>query len=293
MDLRQLEYFREIADTGSINEAARRLNMSQPPLSYQLRLLEDELGVRLFERSSQGVTLTEAGALLYSRAGELLSYADSTKQEVERFGRRRILRLGLTSSTVAPMIPFIAEYARRNPEASFEVHDGTTFSLFNSLLSGIIDVSVVRTPLRLDEVEHTLLRTEPMIAVSAPAAEDVCGGDGGHIALAKLTGCPLIVYRRYEKLITDAFAAHALEADFFCVCDDARGAVLWARAGLATAILPASMASLCTGLTIREIDEKALETQILLIWRKGKKPLPAVQDFITVCQGEHGLSAGL
>lgn len=290
MDLRQLEYFREIADTGSINEAARRLNMSQPPLSYQLRLLEEELGVRLFERSSQGVTLTEAGTLLYSRAGELLSYADSTKQEVERFGRRRILRLGLTSSTVAPMIPFIAEYARRNPEASFEVHDGTTFSLFNSLLAGIIDVSVVRTPLRLDEVEHTVLCTEPMIAVSAPAEETPRRGQA---ALSELTGRPLIVYRRYEKLITDAFAAHALEADFFCVCDDARGAVLWAKAGLATAILPASMSSLCAGLDIREIDEKALETQILLIWRKGKKPLPAVQDFIAVCQGENGLSSSL
>lgn len=283
MDLRQLEYFREIADTGSINEAARRLNMSQPPLSYQLRLLEEELGVRLFERSSQGVTLTEAGTLLYSRAGELLSYAGSTKQEVERFGRRRILRLGLTSSTVAPMMPFIAEYARRNPEASFEIHDGTTFSLFTSLMEGIIDVSVVRTPLRLDEVEHKLLCTEPMIAVSAPGENT--GRACGRIALAELTGRPLIVYRRYEKLITDAFAAHALEAEFFCVCDDARGAVLWAKAGLATAILPASMSSLCTDLDIREIDEKALETQILLIWRKGRKPLPAVQDFIDICRG--------
>lgn len=73
MELRQLEYFREIADTGSINEAARRLNMSQPPLSYQLRQLEEELNVRLFERSRQGVALTEAGKLLYSRAGERLS----------------------------------------------------------------------------------------------------------------------------------------------------------------------------------------------------------------------------
>ena len=74
---------------------------------------------------------------------------------------------------------------------------------------------------------------------------------------------------------------------------DARGAVLWAKAGLATAILPASMSSLCAGLDIREIDEKALETQILLIWRKGKKPLPAVQDFIAVCRGESGLSTPL
>ena len=68
MEIRQLEYFREIATTGSINEAARRLNMSQPPLSYQMKQLEAELNVTLFERNRTGVTLTEAGKLLYERA---------------------------------------------------------------------------------------------------------------------------------------------------------------------------------------------------------------------------------
>ena len=61
MELRQLEYFRVIAETESIHEAARRLNMSQPPLSYQLKQLEAELNVTLFERTRQGVRLTEAG----------------------------------------------------------------------------------------------------------------------------------------------------------------------------------------------------------------------------------------
>ena len=60
MEIRQLEYFREIATTGSINEAARRLNMSQPPLSYQMKQLEAELNVTLFERTRTGVTLTES-----------------------------------------------------------------------------------------------------------------------------------------------------------------------------------------------------------------------------------------
>ena len=69
MEIRQLEYFREIATTGSINEAARRLNMSQPPLSYQMKQLEAELNVTLFERNRTGVTLTEAGKLLYERVG--------------------------------------------------------------------------------------------------------------------------------------------------------------------------------------------------------------------------------
>lgn len=280
MDLRQLEYFREIADTGSINEAARRLNMSQPPLSYQLRQLEDELAVRLFDRSSQGVALTEAGKLLYSRAGELLSFASSTKLEVSHCGRKRVLRLGLTSTTVAPVMPYITEFAQKNPEVNFEVHDGPTFSLFNYLLEGIIDVSVVRTPLRLDEVEHAVLRTEPMMAVSSPALH--AEGEGV-LALAALTDRPLIIYRRYEKLIMDAFHAQGLEPDVFCICDDARGAVLWVKAGLATAIFPESMSSLCAGLRMQPIDEKALETQILLIWRKGRQLPGAVQDFIGVC----------
>lgn len=280
MDLRQLEYFREIADTGSINEAARRLNMSQPPLSYQLRQLEDELAVRLFDRSSQGVALTEAGKLLYSRAGELLSFASSTKLEVSHCGRKRVLRLGLTSTTVAPVMPYITEFAQKNPEVNFEVHDGTTFSLFNYLLDGIIDVSVVRTPLRLDEVEHAVLRTEPMMAVSSPALH--AEGEGA-LVLGALTDRPLIIYRRYEKLIMDAFHAQGLEPDVFCICDDARGAVLWVKAGLATAIFPESMSSLCAGLRMQPIDEKALETQILLIWRKGRQLPGAVQDFIGVC----------
>ena len=76
MEIRQLEYFHEIAATGSIHEAARRLNMSQPPLSYQIKQLEAELNVKLFERTRVGVTLTEAGKLLYDRTKAGLAYRD-------------------------------------------------------------------------------------------------------------------------------------------------------------------------------------------------------------------------
>lgn len=88
MELRQLEYFRQIADTHSFNEAARHLNMSQPPLSYQIHQLEEELGVQLFERTSKGVILTNAGEVLYERAGNLLDYADSAKLEVTKAGKK-------------------------------------------------------------------------------------------------------------------------------------------------------------------------------------------------------------
>ena len=88
MELRQLEYFRVIAETESIHEAARRLNMSQPPLSYQLKQLEAELNVTLFERTRQGVRLTEAGKLLYDRSANLLEYVKSTELEVAKVGKK-------------------------------------------------------------------------------------------------------------------------------------------------------------------------------------------------------------
>ena len=279
MEIRQLEYFQKIAQTGSINEAARQLNMSQPPLSYQLKLLEQELDVKLFERSRQGVSMTEAGKLLYRRSEELLQFADSAKLEVAKIGKRQVLRLGMTSTTVGPIMPKIAAFVEKHPEVRFEVHDGSTYSLSEMLLSGIIDVSVVRTPLQLDKLDNQLVCEEPMIAVSAPAAAPPAG-----LTLEDLTGTPLILYRRYERFLLDAFHTKGLEPTVLCVCDDARDAMQWAEQGLATAIFPKSMENLCRGLCIRPIAEEMLNTKILLIWRSGKPPRFIVREFLDICK---------
>ena len=82
MDVKQLEYFRAIVDAGTISGAARVLHMTQPPLSYQVKMLEEELQVQLFLRGTKKITLTEAGKTLYDRAGSLLTMADITKREV-------------------------------------------------------------------------------------------------------------------------------------------------------------------------------------------------------------------
>lgn len=276
MELRQLEYFRQIADTHSFNEAARHLNMSQPPLSYQIRQLEEELGVQLFERTSKGVTLTNAGEVFYERAGNLLDYADSAKLEVAKAGKKRVLRIGMTSTTTTVMMPFISAFAKENPDVNFEVRDGSTYSLYNYLMNGIIDISVVRTPLRLDKVNYLTLFSEPMIAVS----KDTGIFSSPALHLTDLADQPLILYRRYEKYILEAFHAKNLEPDIFCLCDDAKSALLWAKEGLATAIFPQSMQSLCDGLRIQKINEPDLITQIILIWKKAPNNTSIIQDFL-------------
>ena len=82
MELRQLEYFRAIVDAGTISGAARVLHMTQPPLSYQIKMLEEELQVPLLIRGTKKITLTEAGKTLYEQAGTLLMFADLTRREV-------------------------------------------------------------------------------------------------------------------------------------------------------------------------------------------------------------------
>ena len=195
MEIRQLEYFHEIAATGSIHEAARRLNMSQPPLSYQIKQLEAELNVKLFERTRAGVTLTEAGKLLYDRTENILNYVRSTELEVSKAGKKQVLRIGITPTTVTTIMPYISRFSRENSDVNFEVRDAITFTLLNYLMDGIIDVSVVRTPIKLEGLNYLELSEEPMIAVLPPAFPENRTKKEG-ISLKKLTGRPLIIYRR-------------------------------------------------------------------------------------------------
>ena len=81
MEIRQLEYFRAIVDAGTISGAARELHMTQPPLSYQMKMLEEELQVPLFIRGMKHITLTEAGKTLYEQAGKILMLSEVTNRE--------------------------------------------------------------------------------------------------------------------------------------------------------------------------------------------------------------------
>ena len=89
MEIRQLRMFREVVDAGSISEAARRMNLSQPPLSYHMKMLEQELGVTLFHRGKKNIELTPAGRLLYERAETMLSLESAVSREVSKEGKKK------------------------------------------------------------------------------------------------------------------------------------------------------------------------------------------------------------
>ena len=144
MDIKQMIYFKTIVEEGTISKAAQVLHMAQPPLSTQLKQLEDELGVQLLKRGHRKVELTQAGKLFYKRSLQILTLSEMTLHEMKET-QNEIIRIGITSSN-SGLIEKIQDYLIRNKLLSFRIHEGTTYEMIDLLLAHNIDVGLVRTP---------------------------------------------------------------------------------------------------------------------------------------------------
>ena len=168
MDIKQLINFITIVEEGNITKAAQKLHISQPPLSNQLKALEEELGVKLIERGSRKVTLTDVGNLLYKRGKDMVNVFESTLNEVEDFksGIEGVLKIGAVS-TCNQFIPneLISPYAKQYPKVKFELYEGNTYEVVDMIERGIVDIGVVRTPFNRENLCCLNLRKEPMVVV--------------------------------------------------------------------------------------------------------------------------------
>ena len=283
MNLKQLSYFMAIAEEQQITAAARRLHISQPPLSYELAALERELGVQLVKRGPRRAELTDAGKLLYRRAGQILSMTSSAAHEVESFGKgfRGVLSIGAVSSSGGQVPgPSMRELAKGYPDVRIELHEGNTFQVIDMLDRGIVDVGVVRTPFNETKFETRHARPEPMCAVMRSDAE--FGANRASVTLEELAEQPIAMYRRFEPLVREVLSRKGLVPFIACLNDDARTTCIWARQGLGVGLVPKSIVSMMntSELVTKDVDCEALMTAITLIWEKDRYLSPLAQRFI-------------
>jgi DNA-binding transcriptional LysR family regulator len=168
MELRQLSSFVAVAEELHFRRAAERLHLAQPSVSQQIRTLEAELGVQLFQRNRRGASLTAAGAALLPEARELLARADKASALVRATGagQRGRLRISLTRSLTGGVAGAIVdEYRARYPEVDLDLGVGNTMLHTEQLLAGDIDVGFVRPPLEIPGLEELVLGREPMVCV--------------------------------------------------------------------------------------------------------------------------------
>lgn len=243
MDFHQLQYFVAIVESGSITAAAKKLFLSQPPLSMQMKQLEKELGCILFLRGAREIQLTEAGKLLYNRAKSLLELRRVTEEELAACadGTSGTIRLGMISSVGSSLLPqWLAVFHTKHPDIRFSVYEADTYQILEKLHQDRIEMALVRSPFSAEGIQRIPLRSESLIAVGH------CSffADATSISLQQLAEQPLIVYRRWENILNQKFRTLGITPSYFCVNEDARTTVYWADAGLGIGIIPQSACSL-------------------------------------------------
>ena len=271
MDIKQLLYFVTVVDEGNISSAAKKLHISQPPLSTQIRLLEEELGSILFERGARKIQLTEAGRMLYRRALSLLDMSELIKKELKDYssGMKGVLRLGIVSSVEEIALDrWIKPFHEIYPGIRFEVSESNTYETLDLLRDNILELAFVRTPFISDDMDKLPLKRERMYAVGNKAFFNKCGGN---VAMKDIEGKPLIIYKRWERIIMSRFDSLDLKPKIVCTNEDARTTAIWADKGMGVGIMPESALSLLRDEDILsfEIDDDGLVSEIYLIAHKN------------------------
>ena len=167
MELRHLRYFVAVAEELHFTRAAERLHMAQPPLSQQIRALEESLGVQLFDRTRRAVALTDAGTVLLERAREMLAAAQALPAQLQRVARGELgeLRIGFSSTLPLTKVlrDVVADWRRTHPAVALHLREMHSASQFEALRRGELDVGLVRYNERApDGIRLSLLRRDPL-----------------------------------------------------------------------------------------------------------------------------------
>ncbi|MDR6775389.1 LysR family transcriptional regulator [Azospirillum sp. BE72] len=166
MDLRHLRYFVAVAEELSFTRAAERLHIAQPPLSQQIRQLEDELGVSLLYRTRRHVELTDSGRIYLELARQILRSVEAAAVQAQRAQRGEIGQLAVgffehTSYTVLP--PILRAYRERYPMVDVQLRWFPVVDQVDALLRGDIDVSFLRPVFNSEDITSDSLLKEPFV----------------------------------------------------------------------------------------------------------------------------------
>ena len=285
MDIRSLQYFIAVVEAGTISGAAKKLNISQPPLSQQIKLLESELGVVLMKRGPRNIVLTDAGKTLYKRALSIVDFINVTHLEISNYnnGLQGVLRIG-TASSCGPILLDIIEDAFRKtyPNITYQIFEKNTFELMELLENNIIEIAFARTPFPEGTSINSLILTKESII--ATGTELFLTNEEDLISFQQLVDKPLIVYRRWEPIISGYFKKHNINPQYYCINDDARTSISWARSGMGIALVPSSVSNYFRDerLICKMINDEFLQTEICLVWKSSRYLSPIATNFIEV-----------
>ena len=295
MELRQLHYFIGVAKELHFGRAAERLGMTQPPLSQQIKALEQELGVRLFHRTNRRVELTEAGRAFQQEVEQVLTQIDLAVSHAQHIhqGQSGILRLGLTVS--APFAEVFAHtvmnFRHSHPNVQLSLHETSSQAQIEALLDRRLDIGMLR-PLPLpEELGAITLLQEPLV-IAMPISHPAAQGDPdmpvhledfaneGFVAFPSGVGIGL------ERQINDLCKQAGFIPRIVQEAKETSTQIALVAAGLGVAIMPALQQRVqVKTVTYRTIAHPLAHTAIWMVYRRWQQNALA-RDFIELVKAE-------
>lgn len=276
MELRQLRYFTTLAEELNFTRAAERLHISQPPLSAQIAQLEDELGAKLFHRTSRRVELTEAGAAFLCDVRIIQSRLKDATQRVRQIdaGLAGRLEVGLSGSHfLGPLPQLIGNLAASHPDVRIILNEMAPNDQLNALREQRIDVSISRQSIEDDLLCSRKLWDDPLLVALPPGhrlAETQC------LRLDQLAGEKFVMLRRetstFAERIFRACAAQGFSPHVEQTVGEVPAQLSLVAAGLGIALVPTSTRS-CQpqALSFCMLDEPGLEASVHAVMRKDNR----------------------
>lgn len=281
MNLKSLAYFVTVAEELNISRAAKKLNMSQPPLSAQIKNLEYDLKTELFIRGKRQLTLTEAGQLLYKRAKEIINIADRAEEEILSMsgGLTGTISLGLVEGMAPDIVAdWFSGFIKKYPKATFRITDGNTDDILEKLLSGIINLAVITAPYN-QALLHSVNVSKEGLCVLMNKNHPLAKSKKDTVNIADIAKEPLIVPRR-KAMIDNIYRWYRdihKEPHIVCEIDSYLDAVALSSRGVGISIFPKSAYIPNDKLIAKDLTGNIQDIEYLFVWRKGH-PLPTLES---------------
>ena len=287
MDIRQLRYFIVIAEEKQISAAAKKLYMSQPPLSQQLKNMEASLGEQLFERSGKFLELTEAGKTLYKYALQITQMMEEAKNEVADVGGGIDGRLavGINTFSLGNLNEVFHQYRSMYPKIKYKIQQNESSLLCYLLKQREIEMAIVRLPLEIDEFTLQHLHSEPFYVITSKEKK-LFTGDA---TLEEVSRYPLVL-PSIEGLgvyysIHEAFSKAKIQPEIIAEFSDLKLMMELVSTDFGISIVPESLLYLYKEYPVhihKIADSEQLSGDIGLIWLKDHRLSKAAQNFIDV-----------
>lgn len=288
MELKMLENFVKIAEYESITKAAAELHMAQPPLTRQLRALEQELGVKLFERDKKRLHITAEGRFFKQQCEQVSELLAKSCEQVRQmqYGISGTVFIGAIETVGTTLLPgWIAGFKQAYPDVKYNLWSANSDDVIERLERGLLDLALIREPFDAGRFDSLHIKNEEWIALvrtGSPLLENAQDA----LPLNELAAQPLIVPTRRSREISGWFASAGLHAEIMCEFAPLMNAVTLVERGLGVAIAPESASYALTGRPIetRRITGCDTSSGVSLIWKKSQPLSETEKRFVEYVQ---------